>query len=94
MVRVDATQLENFTFAGVDNKEIVKDAYDTGMALVAGNSTNCANGNTTTVQNTADVAVGDVFAVFANSKYYLFRIDEVNENTTGNGDNYVLTIKF
>lgn len=94
MVRVDATQLENFTFAGVDNKEIIKDAYDTGIALAAGTSTNCANGNTTTVQNTADVAEGDVFAVFANSKYYLFRVDAVNENTTGNGDNYELTIKF
>ena len=94
MVRVDATQLEGFTFAGVDNKEIVKDAYDTGIALTAGTSTNCANGATTTVQHTADVAVGDVFAVFANNKYYLFRVDEVNENNTGNGDNYVLTIKF
>jgi hypothetical protein len=94
MVRVDATQLENFTFDGVDNKEIVKDAYDTGIALSAGTSTNCASGATTTVQNTADVAVGDVFAVFANSKYYLFQVDDIIENTTGNGDSYELTIKF
>lgn len=94
MVRVDATQLENFTFAGVDNKEIVKDAYDTGMTLAAGTSTNCASGATTTVQNTADVAIGDVFAVFANSKYYLIRIDDIIENNTGNNDSYELTIKF
>lgn len=94
MVRVDATQLENFTFDGVDNKEIVKDAYDTGIALAAGTSTNCGSGTTTTVQNTADVAVGDVFAVFANSKYYLFQVDDIIENNTGNDDSYELTIKF
>lgn len=94
MVLVDATQLENFTFAGVDNKEIVKDAYDTGIALANGTSTNCSNGATTTVPNTADVAVDDVFAVFANNKYYLFQVDDIIENTTGNGDSYELTIKF
>lgn len=94
MVRVDASQVENFTFDGVDNKEIIQAAYDTGIALSAGTSTNCANGATTTVQNTADVAVGDVFAVFANSKYYLFQVDDIIENTTGNSDSYELTIKF
>lgn len=94
MVRVDATQLENFTFDGVDNKEIVKDAYDTGLALTAGTSTNCNGGATTSVPNTAQVAIGDVFAVFANSKYYLFQVDDIIENNTGNDDSYELTIKF
>lgn len=94
MVRVDATQLESFTFAGVDNKEIIKDAYDTGIALTAGTSTNCTTGATTSVPNTASVAVNDVFVVFANSKYYMFKVDEIIENNTGNEDNYKLTIKF
>lgn len=94
MVRVDPTQLENFDYDNVTKVESIIAAYDTGLTLDSGTSTNCANGATTTVPNTADVAEGNVFAVLSEGIYYLVRIDAVNENNTGNDDNYELSIKF
>lgn len=95
MVRVDQTLIENFDFDAIDKKEPIVDAYTTaGIELADGTSTNCANGSTTTVANTSDVAEGDVFVVFANSTYYMIRVDAVNENNTNNNDSYELSIKY
>ena len=95
MVRIDQTAIEGFDFATIDKKEPIADAFTTaGIALSDGTSTNCANGNETTVPNSSQVAEGDVFVVFANSNYYMIRVDAVNENDTNNEDNYELSIKF
>lgn len=99
MVRVNPAQLENFTFAAVDNKEIILEAYTKGTALNNGVSTapNCTQTTVTDVSGT--IAVGDMFAVFANSKYYLLRVDAINYvlgsvPTERNDDNIVFSIKF
>lgn len=104
MRRVDLSMLENFTFENVDKKEIIQDAYDSGMGLSNGIST-APNCDETTVTNTSgEVVVGDMFVVFANSTYYLIKVDEINPinmddvSTPGvnekNTDNYVFSIKY
>ena len=95
MVRIDQAAIEGFDFAAIDKKEPIADAFSTaGITLSDGTSTNCANGAETTVPNSSQVAEGDVFVVFANSNYYMLRVDAVNENNTGNDDSYEFSIKF
>lgn len=95
MVKIDQSAIENFSFANIDKKEPIQDAYNNAaIALTDGTSTNCANGAETTVPNSSDVAVNDVFVVFANGNYYMIQIDAINENDTDNGDNYEVSIKF
>lgn len=95
MVKVDLSQVENFTFDGVDKKEPITDAYNSGIALNDGASVSCGSGNSTPVTDVTDaIVVGDMFVVSANSNYYLIRIDEVNQVAGSNGDNYKLSIKY
>lgn len=94
MKKVNVAQLENFTFAGVDKKETIQLAFTTGTALADGTSSTCAGTNTAVTDVSDAVVVGDMFVVFANSKYYLVRIDAVNNTTNSNGDNYEMSIKF
>ncbi|MCB0639748.1 MAG: hypothetical protein KDC54_24155 [Lewinella sp.] len=100
MRKVDPAQLENFTFDNVGFKETILAAYDTGINLSNGISyaPNCDE--TTVTDVTGTVAAGDMFVVFANSTYYLLRIDEINyvhsasDATVRNNDNFVFSIKF
>jgi hypothetical protein len=94
MKKVDATQLENFTFAGVDKKEVIEQAFTTGIALTDGTSSNCAGVNTPVTDVSDAVVAGDMFVVFANNTYYLVRVDAVNTTTDNNGDSYELSIKY
>lgn len=93
--KVDKTALENFTFDNVTAIEEIVGAYETGDELGSGQISNCANTNKTDVAYvTGVVAVGDLFTVKKDSKYYLIRIDEVNETNNNNNDNYVISIKY
>lgn len=94
MKKVNLSQLENFTFAGVTNKEAIASAYSTGTALTDGQSETCGGSVTPVTDVTAAVAVGDMFVVSANGKIYLIKIDEVNTTTADNSDNYKVSIKF
>jgi hypothetical protein len=94
MVKVDPSQIEGFNFDNVADKETVLAAYDTGATLADGAS-QAVDCTETTVTDVSDpVAVGDIFAVFANSTYYLLRVDEVNPVSGSNSDNIVFTIKY
>lgn len=93
--KVDLTKVENFTFANVTFSEQIIGAYDAGTTLADGESTNCANANKTNVTDvSAKLIVGDLFTVKKGDKYYLIRIDQINETAMNNEDNYVLSIKF
>ncbi len=93
--QVDETQVENFAFDNVTTVEEITNAYDTGISFGAGESINCGNGNTTAVENVSDVlGVGDMFVVFNGTRYYLIRVDEVNETSADNNDSYVFSIKY
>lgn len=69
---------DNFTFEAVGTDAVVRAAYDAG----------------TTISVSQKVQVGDLFAVFANDKYYLLKIKQVNVVAGTNADNYVLDIKY
>lgn len=96
MVAIDPLDVgENFNFADVKTQEEVLAAYDAGTSLNNGTSTSCTNGSTTNVSDVTDaVAVGDIFGVFANNRYYLIQVNEVNPVASSNNDNYVLSIKY
>jgi len=94
MKKVDLTQLENFTFAGVTNKEAIAAAYSTGIVLTNGQSETCGGSTTAVTDVSSAIVVGDMFVVFANGKNYLIRIDEVNTTTANNDDNYKISVKF
>ncbi len=92
-VDVDA-QPEGFSFDNVKTKEEIVAAYDTGITLADGVSTN-ANCVETPVADVSDpVSAGDLFVVKKGDVYYLFQVDEVNPVGGSNGDNYVLSIKY
>ena len=95
MVKVDETQVENFTFDNVSVKEEIEAAYATGTALSDGASVSCSTGNETPVTDvTEELVVGDMFVVLANDTHYLIRIDAINETDDSNADNYELSIKY
>ncbi len=95
MVKVDETQVENFTFDNVSVKEEIEAAYATGVELSDGASRNCATGTDTPVTDVTDeLVVGDMFVVLANGTHYLIRIDAINETDDSNADNYELSIKY
>ena len=92
--KVDLTQVENFTFDNVDIVEDIQNAFDTGITFAAGEAKNCVSGANTAVQHVSSVlAVNDLLVVKKGTKYYLIRVDEVNENGTDNNDTYVFSIK-
>lgn len=94
MKKVNVAMLENFTFDGVDKKESIQLAFTTGTTLANGVSTTCAGVNTTVTNVSDEVVVGDMFVVFANSIYYLVRINAVNNTTNSNADSYEMSIKY
>ncbi len=95
MRAVDMTQVENFTFENVGSVEEIIGAYESGIDLADGESINCANTSTTAVTDVSEVlTAGDMFVVLSNGRYYLIRIDEVNETDMDNDDNYVISIKY
>lgn len=95
MRRVRAEMVENFSFANANNKEIISAAFDTGSAIGDTNQAIDCNGNAVTVTDmTLALVVGDMFAVKANGKIYLIKVDEVNNTTNDNNDNYKFSIKY
>lgn len=94
MVKVDATQVENFTFDNVDKKEAIQAAYDTGIALDDGISFSPTCVETAVTDASGDIAVDDMFVVLRDGVYYLIRVDEVNPVGGSNGDNIVFSIKY
>ena len=93
---VDLTQVENFTFDNVDIVEDIQNAFDTGTTFGTSDAFNCQTGNVSaTVEHVTNIlAVGDLFVVQKGTKYYLIRVDEVNETGTDNNDTYVLSVKY
>lgn len=77
---------EGFSFANVQFKEEITGAFDTGLALTETND----DGELTT----SKVEVGDLYLVRNGVNTFLIEIVEVNVVTTGNGDNYVINIKY
>ena len=95
MVKVDVSQLENFSFDDVTKKEVISDIYtNNGVALSDGVSQSPTCVETAVTDVSGDVAVDDLFVVFANSNYYLIRVDEINYVGGSNGDNFVFSIKY
>lgn len=94
--QVDLTQVENFTFDNVTTKEEILGAFDTGITFTDGESENCANGNTSSVQFvTGIMEAGSLYTVKSSGgTVYLLRVDEVNETEMDNDDNYVISIKY
>ena len=78
----------------VDTKEAIVGAFDTGFSLDDGISTNANCDETTVTDVSGDIAVDDLFVVFANDTYYLLRVDEVNASGGDNADNIVFSIKY
>jgi hypothetical protein len=94
MIKVDKSQVESLTFDNVDTKEAIVGAFDTGFSLDDGISTNANCDETTVTDVSGDIAVDDLFVVFANDTYYLLRVDEVNASGGDNADNIVFSIKY
>jgi len=95
MRAVDLTQVENFSFENVGAVEEIVGAYESGLELEDGESINCVNANATAVTDVSEVLTeGDMFVVLRDGRYYLIRIDEINETDTNNEDNYVISIKY
>jgi len=95
MRRVRPEMVENFSFANATNKEIIAAAFSTGSSILDTNQAIDCQGNMVTVTDmTLPLVVGDMFAISANSKIYLIRVDEVNNTTNNNDDNYKFSIKY
>lgn len=93
--RVRAEMVENFSFDNATNKEIIAAAYDTGTTPSNGMTLYCDPNDDVAVTNvTLPLIVGDVFAISANGKIYLIRVDEVNDVPADNSDNYKMSIKY
>lgn len=73
----DASQLENFSYANVDNREAVLAAWDTGVDLA----------------ETEKLAIGDVFIINKGDDYYLFEVANINVTPSDNLDYYTFNIK-
>lgn len=93
--RVDASQIEGFEFDKVDTKEVIVDAYDTGITLSSGQIQNPQCDVTASVSYVSGaVAVGDMFVVLNNGVYYLIEVAEINAVNGTNGDNWKFNIKY
>ena len=95
---VDLTQLpETFSFDGVQLKEDIQNAFDTGTSGFQSDSVDPFCNVTGTVDFTSDpLSVGDMLVVKKNDTYYLIRVDVINEDGGAgntNDDNYELSIK-
>ncbi len=92
---VDLTQVENFTFDGVNDVESIQNAFDTGFTYSEDDATNCSSGTSVTVQHVSpELAVGDLIVVLKGSKYYLIRVDDLTETGMDNDDFYTFSIKY
>lgn len=96
MRRVRAEMVENFSFDNANTKEIIAAAYETGSTISSNLSTlYCDPNDDVTVTNvTLPLVVGDMFAITANGKIYLIRVDEINNVDADNSDNYKMSIKY
>lgn len=97
MKRVVPANVENFSFANATTKEIIAAAFDTGDSIDSNLSTlNCdPNTNVVVTDVTLPLVVGDMFVIKgATGRIYLIRIDQVNNTTNDNNDNYVLSLKY
>jgi hypothetical protein len=95
MVKVNvAAQAEGFTFDKVETREVILAAYDTGITLADGFSTNAQCVQTPVTDVSDPVVVGDMFAIRKGDRYYIIRIDEVNPSAGNNQDNYRISIKY
>lgn len=73
----DAAQVENFSFANADTREMLEAAWDTGNS----------------VTETAKLAVGDLFMVLLGEDYYLVEVGDIYVDAVANGDYYTLNVK-
>lgn len=96
MRRVQPGMVENFSFDNANTKEIIAAAYETGSTISSNLPTLYCNpdDNVTVTNVTLPLVVGDMFAITANSKIYLIRVDEINNVDADNSDNYKLSIKY
>lgn len=96
MRRVRADMVENFTFDNANTKEILAAAYETGSTISSNLPTLYCNpdDNVTVTNVTLPLVVGDMFAISANNKIYLIRVDEINDVAADNSDNYKMSIKY
>jgi len=95
MRRVRAEMVENFSFANATNKEIIAAAFDTGQSILDTNQAIDCQGNSVTVTDmTLPLVVGDMFVIKKGVRIYLIRVDEVNNTTNDNNDNYKFSIKY
>jgi len=85
---------ENFSFDNVTSKEEIESVFETGDAL-SGSDADCNCTDSVSGEAVTDpVTVGEIYAVQRGDRYYLIRIDEVNNVTVDNSDNYVVSIKY
>lgn len=96
MRRVRAEMVENFSFANATTKEIIAAAYETGSEITSDLPTLYCNpdDNVVVTDVTLPLVVGDMFAISANGKIYLIRVDEINDVAADNSDNYKMSIKY
>ncbi len=97
MKRVVPANVENFSFANATNKEIILAAFETGDPIDSNLSTlNCdPNTNVVVTDVTIPLVVGDMFVIKgATGRIYLIRVDEVNNTTNDNNDNYMMSLKY
>lgn len=73
----DAGQVENFSFANANTREMLEAAWDTGADAT----------------ETAVLAVGDLFMVLIGEDYYLVEVGEIYVDPAANGDYYKLNVK-
>ncbi len=73
----DAGQVENFSFANANTREMLEAAWDTGADAT----------------ETAVLAVGDLFMVLIGEDYYLVEVGEIYVDSAANGDYYKLNVK-
>ena len=86
---------ENLSFKGVEFKEQVFQAYETGKEL---DGTDLVTAGTSDKTNNEKVSqplkVGDVFAVKKGDIYYLIECTKVTETDNNNNDSYEFSIKY
>ena len=91
---------EGFSFDGVQTKEEIQNAFDTGTPGTQQNSVNPSCDVTQIVDYTSDyLSVDDILVIKKADTYYLVRVDVINEDGGGgspntNTDNYELSIKY
>lgn len=95
-----STVAENLTFADVVFKEQIVDAFNAGSELDGIDIFRNGNGDVIASDDSGEetvsqpIAVGDVFSILRDGKYYLIECTAVNSTSNNNNDSYEFDIKF